>query len=228
MQQIFKVLGQAFWIFYKQMPTPKKRKPGRPPKRGRKRKDNEKKENRAKVRACRWLVFKNPVSLTDSEAERLAEALHLCPSLVALRALVRELIGLFSPTTTTPQEADTKRTALLANPVYQLEPAFKKALSLVADTELFQCLQVYLHFENAVKTSNHVEGRNRLHRQHQKARYNYRSEASMRALLSYLHHRPPPPRTDHLPTAPAEQLVLRRLSGIEPPEPEPLVARCAA
>jgi len=220
-KQLLTLLGVAFWAAYKTMPKPRKRKRGRPPKRGRKRKDKEKKQNRAHVRQARWLVFKHPDSLTPETAGRLERALGLCPALKPLRALVCDLLGLFGAETCTPYQAQERRAAILKSREYQGEPRFAEVLQKLADNDLFGRLSAYLHFDNAVKTSNHAERENRTHRQWQKVRSSYRCELSLRALLTHLHHRlrprrrkkgqaPPPPR----------RLRLRYLFLVQTPPPE--------
>ena len=51
----------------------------------------------------------------------------------------------------------------------------------------------YIDFENADKTSNHVERENREFRKRQKSHYRMRSRASLRALLELLTARRPVP-----------------------------------
>ena len=194
LMQLFKQLGMMFWAAYHTMPKPPKRGRGRPRKRGRKRKDKEKRANREAVRAVRWIILKNPCALGDSEAKRLAYALHLCPPLGELRRLVKALLDLFGPSTESIEQAEQKRAALCADEGFaQLEKS-EGLLKKLADEELFEKLTAYLHFENAVKTTNHVERENRAHRHRQKVRFRYRSSYALSALLTLLHHRKRPER----------------------------------
>lgn len=192
LMQLFKQLGHIFWAAYKTMPKPPKRKRGRPKKKGRKRKDKEKKANREAVRAVRWRILKNPCALSDAEAKRLAYALHLCPPLRDLRRLVIALIDLFGPNTETRAQAEQKRAAICADERMTKLDKSAPLLDKLNDLPLFEKLTAYLHFENAVKTTNHVERENRAHRHRQKVRFRYRSRQALQALLVLLHHRQRP------------------------------------
>ena len=183
-------LGKAFWAAYKTMPKKPRRKKGKHRTKRQIQNDTIKEDNQSLVRTSRWLIFKNPVNLSDWESERLCLAIHLCPALRTLRALVRELLAIFDSSTDTLAQAEERRTEILDNTDYQGQSAFKSVLDALSDLDLFHRLTAYLAFENAVKTSNHAERENRSHRHHQKVRYRYRSENALRALLSYLHHRP--------------------------------------
>ncbi len=67
-------------------------------------------------------------------------------------------------------------------------------LGHLKDDDLFARLTRYLAFENAEKTSNHVERENREYRKRQKGCYRLRSLRSIRALASLLRDRPRPRR----------------------------------
>lgn len=199
-QQVNRVLGQAFWVAYRTMPVPPKRKRGRPKKRGRPRKDKLKRENRKRVRSARYLLLKRERTgpgerdLLDEKARALLdEAITLCPPLGVLRRLVVQIHDLFGPTTTTPALAQERREAILADPQFATTPGIEKILGWLADDDLFARLTRYLDFENAEKTSNHVERENREFRKRQKSHYRIRSLASMCALLDLLSTRRPVP-----------------------------------
>ena len=183
-------LGKAFWVAYKTMPKKPRRRKGKHRTKRQIRNDTKKEENQSLVRSSRWLLFKNPVNLSDWESERLCLALHLCPALRPLRALVCQLLALFGPSTQTLSQAETQRKALLEHLTVEGQLAFQPVMKALKNLDLFRRLTAYLSFENAVKTSNHAERENRSHRHHQKVRYRYRSEHALRALLSYLHYRP--------------------------------------
>lgn len=189
---LFKLLGSMFWAAYKTMPKPPKRKRGRPKKRGRPRKDKVKKANREAVRAVRWLILKNPCSLSDKQAEMVAYAIHLCPPLKHLRRLACALMEMFGPNTDTTDKAEEKRAAICADEAFQALDKSVTLLKKLEDIDLFGKLTAYLFFENAVKTTNHVERENRAHRHRQKVRFSYRTERSLRALLTIIHHRKRP------------------------------------
>ena len=59
---------------------------------------------------------------------------------------------------------------------------FKQVVRRLADDDLFRRLTAYLDFENAEKTSNHVERENREFRKRQKSHYRLRSLESICAL----------------------------------------------
>lgn len=192
-KQAFVDLAKAFWAAYNTLPKPPKRKRGRPKKRGRPRKDKEKKENRAKVRKARYLVFKRKEHFCGEEEKNLEVALRLCPPLAQLRRFVLDLLDLLGPETTTPDDAQAKRRALLESPDYQDLHGLSTVMKRLADDDLFARLTRYLGFENAKKTSNHVERENREFRNQQKTRYRFRSLSTISALLEFLLTRRPAP-----------------------------------
>ena len=97
-----------------------------------------------------------------------------------------------------------------------------KVLKNLEDKELFEKLTAYLHFENAVKTTNHVEGENRSYRQRQKVRYRFRCESSIQALLIHLHYRKQPSSvSSHTPIR-----VRLRKPGSSPGESPPSLSLC--
>jgi len=179
-------LMKAFWVAYHTMPKPPKRKRGRPKKRGRPRLDKQKRANRRTVIKARFLVLKRTENMSDQEQDRLQEMLALCPPLRALRGLVEALHDLFGPTTTEPDQAESKRRAILGDEHFQTRDEFGVVLGRLADDDLFRRLTVYLDYENAEKTSNHVERENREFRKRQKSHYRLRSLESICALLDLL------------------------------------------
>jgi len=199
-KQVNEVLGKAFWVAYKTMPEPPKRKRGRPKKRGRPRKDKLKRENRKKVRNARYLLLKRerngpdqPDLLDEKARASLDEAIALCPPLGVLRRLIVRIHDLFGSTTTTQELAQERREAILNDPEFAATSGIEKILAWLADDDLFARLTRYLDFENAEKTSNHVERENREFRKRQKSHYRIRSLASMCALLDLLSARRPIP-----------------------------------
>ena len=187
-------LGKAFWEAYHTMPEPPKRKRGRPKKRGRPRLDKLKRAHRRTVRGVRFLVLKRDDRLSPREREVLEQALSLCPPLRDLRRLVMALHDLFGPATSAPGEAETKRQVILADGNYAATEAFRPVLARLEDDDLFRRLTVYLDYDNAGKTSNHVERENREFRKRQKSHYRLRSLQSICALLDLLLVRDRPPR----------------------------------
>ncbi len=181
-QQALKDFKTCFWALYRAMPAPKKRKRGRPKKRGRKRQDKKKRLNRRKVRDARYLVMKREEKLTARESGRLKEALALCSGLADLRCLVLSVYEVFGADVETAAEARCRRDALLSDAKLQALPGLSALWKRLLHAELWVRLTRYLGFENAKKTSNHVERRNRTYRKIQKWSYRYRSWASLCAL----------------------------------------------
>lgn len=213
MQQLNKLLGKAFWSLYKELPRPPARRQGRPKKRGRPRKDAQKRANLEKVRKVRFLVLMRDGATADGDPlmgegprAALEEACHILPTLGVLRRFVNAVHDLFSPATTTEEQAMSKRRAILDDPEFSAAAFLNPARELVADEDLFVRLTRYLNFENAEKTSNHVERENREFRKRQKSHYRMRSLPSLCALLDLLLTRRP------VPSSP------RRLRRKEPPD----------
>lgn len=179
-------LGVAFRAAYESMPKPLKRARGRPKKRGRPRKDNEKRANRRKVRRVRYLFLKRDSRLSDEERVILDEAIALCPPVGVLRRFIVHIHTLFGPSTDTQELADERRQALLADEELAGVDGIEPVLVRLRDDDLFARLTSYLAFENAEKTSNHVERENREFRKRQKTHYRLRSRASVCALLNLL------------------------------------------
>ena len=194
--QVNKELGKAFWAIYKSLPVPPQRKRGRPKKRGRPRKDSIKRMNREKMRQARWVFLKREDKLSDQEHQILDEAIRLCPRLGDLRRFVAQLHELFGPTTDSHELAERRRQEILSNREYLSMDMLSKPLARLRDDDLFARLTHYLDFDNADKTSNHVERENREFRKRQKGHYRMRSRESLRALVELLSVRRP------VPTAP--------------------------
>lgn len=197
LKQLNKELADTFWAIYNKMPAPPKRGRGRPKKRGRPRKDEEKRENRLKVRLARFIIFKRETREGEkerwSERERniLEEAMTLCPQLRVLRRLLEAFHELFGPTTTTQEIAQRRRLDIVGDPEFGDLPNVLKSLDKLCDDDLFARLTRYLDFDFAEKTTNHVERENREYRKRQKAHYRLRSRASICALLNLLTIRKP-------------------------------------
>lgn len=192
-KQVNQDLGKTFWAVYHTMPKPPKRKRGRPKKRGRPRKDGIKRQNQEKVRKARWIFLKRQDRLDDEERHILNEAIGLCAALGVLRRFVVQMHELFGPTTDSHQLAAQRREALVTDAEFLALEALAKPLNRFHDDDLFARLTRYLDFDNADKTSNHVERENREFRKRQKGHYRMRSRASLRALLELLTVRRPVP-----------------------------------
>ena len=193
-KQLNEELGAAFRAARDSMPTAPKRKRGRPKKRGRPREDGRKKRNRETVQDARYLFLTRESNLDEKQAAKLKDALELCTPLRVLRRFVLAVHELFGPTTTTAALAAERRRAILDDPAFRAAKGLEKGLAHLADDDLFARLTRYLEFENAEKTSNHVERENREYRKRQKGCYRLRSLRSIRALASLLRDRPRPKR----------------------------------
>lgn len=212
MMQVNKQLKEVYSALYDTLPKPPKRKRGRPKKRGRPRMDKERRENRQKVRRIRFLLFKRAHQpdedtnrWTQKELDALEEGLTLCPHLRVLRRLVVQIHELFGKNTDSHELAQQRRQAILDDDEFAALPRIKAFMDYLRDDNLFACLTRYLDFENAEKTSNHVERENREFRKRQKSHYRIRSLWSIFALLDLLAVRKP------VPSEP------RRLQRKEPP-----------
>lgn len=191
-KQLNEELRDAFWAAYATMPALPKRKRGRPKKRGRPREDGRKRQNRDTVRDARYLFLARDSNLDEKQQAKLKDALALCPALRVLRRFVLAVHELFGPTTVSAAVAEAQRRAILADLEFQVTPGLAWGVSHLADDDLFARLTRYLGFENAEKTSNHVERENREYRKRQKGCYRLRSLRSICALASLLRDRPRP------------------------------------
>jgi hypothetical protein len=195
-------LTKSFWSAYQTMPVAPKRKRGRPKKRGRPRKDGLKRKHQETVRKVRYLLFKRQGQdergqelLTEEERALLDEAMGLCPALRVLRRFVCDLYALFGPSTASAAEAKQQRDAMIADSAFQDDAAMARVLARLADEGQWQRLIRYHDFDNAQKTSNHVERANREHRRRQRSHYRLRSVRALWALLNLtLLSRPMPRR----------------------------------
>jgi chromatin segregation and condensation protein Rec8/ScpA/Scc1 (kleisin family) len=107
--------------------------------------------------------------------------------------LVVQLHELFGPTTDSHELAEQRRRAIIEDQEFAALPSLAKAVTRLRDDDLFARLTRYLDFENAEKTSNHVERENREFRKRQKGHYRFRSRCSLGALLDLLAARHPIP-----------------------------------
>jgi len=210
-KQLNEELREPFWAAYATMPAPPKRKRGRPKKRGRPREDGRKRDNREAVKAGRYLFLARDANLDEKARAALQKALDLCPSLRVLRRFVVAIHELFGPTTTTAALAQERRKAIVDDAEFAKVPGLEKGLGHLRNDDLFARLTRYLAFENAEKTSNHVERENREYRRRQKGCYRFRSLRSILALASLLRDRIRPSRVvtplqRRPPVAPAKEV----------------------
>jgi hypothetical protein len=121
----------------------------------------------------------------------LRDAIAILPRLGVMRRFVNSLHDLFSGATTTTEQAEAKRRAILDDAEFTAAGFLGEARKLLADDDLFHRLTRYLDFDCAEKTSNHVERENREFRKRQKSHYRLRSLASLCSLLDLLTTRRP-------------------------------------
>jgi len=195
----FKELGKLFWSYYHNMPAPKNKR-GRPKKRGRPRLDHLKRLNRLKVRMVRYSIFerdgldeRGKPRISQEEQRRIDEAIELCPPLGPLRRLCLALLELFGPTTDSHELAAQRRQAILEDEEFTGRRELAGTLNKLRDEALFTRLTRYLSFENADKTSNHVERENRDFRQRQRSHYRLRSLHSICSFIELMLVRREPP-----------------------------------
>ncbi len=211
-KQINEDLREVFDAAYNRLPKPLKRKAGRPKKRGRPRKDKEKREVRRKVRRVRYIVLKAERRLSDKERAMLVEAIELCPRLGVLRLFVLSVHQLFAPETTDHAQSKQRRQNILLCSEFNDLPGLEKSLKRLRDDDLFTRLTRYLDFENADKTSNHPERENRIFRKRQKIHYRLRSLRTLIALLNLLTVRNPmPEQSTRLRRKPPDHVVAREV-----------------
>lgn len=192
-------LGKAFRAAVASMPKPKKRKRGRPPKRGRPRKDNEKKEAVKFVKSCRYLIFQRDGvdtagkrTMSDDQRATLERAIQLCPALGELRRFVVAVHEVFERGIST-NEAKARRKAVLADAGFAAITAAQSTLNGLKDDVQFRKLIASLDYANADRTSNHAERENRDFRKRQKSHYCLRTTRSMRAFIRLMTTRRPNP-----------------------------------
>jgi hypothetical protein len=180
-----KAAMKALWHCHRLMPEPKKRAAGRPKKRGRPRADAVKKANRDLVRKARFLFTKRDENLTADERAQLEKAISKYAALRNLRDLVLAVYALFGPEVSTPEEARARRAAILSEYRFGL-PFLKPLLDALRDDTVFERLIVSLQYENAERTTNHVERQNREFRKRMKSHYRMRTHRSRHALLAQM------------------------------------------
>jgi Transposase len=191
-QQINRDLGEAFRILYRRVRKPVKR--GRGPHAPmHRRKDEMRRKKCRTIREARWLFLKREDRLKRAERSALTDALVECPRLLVLRRFVLQLHELFGPTIDSHELSEKRRKAILEDGEFLSTPSLAKPMRSLRNDQLFSRLTRYLDFENADKTSNHVERENREFRKRQKGHYRMRCEQSLRALLELLTTRRPIP-----------------------------------
>lgn len=180
-QQVTDAALAAVRQIHSKMPQPPKRKPGRPKKRGRPRKDKAKRAARDAVWSSRYLMVKRWEKMSLREGAALCKALLVAPQLALVRQFMDEYYGLFEGNPT-PRRARERRDRFVERwsrcGWSQMEAIAQK----LGDDEVWKKLVVAQSFLNAPGTTNHAEGDNRSYRKRQKGHYRMRSPRSVRAL----------------------------------------------
>ena len=122
----------------------------------------------------RHLIVTRPENLSEREQEHLAQMFAYLPALRGLRHFVLAVYGLFDPDQS-PEQARSRRAALLATPEYLADPDLAKALGMLTPDN-FEKMIAYLHSPagQRIRTNNHVERVNRRLRHFEKVRYKWR------------------------------------------------------
>ena len=148
----------------------------------------------------RFLLFKREgldargrPRIRAEEQARIDEALQLCPSLGPLRRFVLALYELFNPTTDSQDLAEERHQAILDNEEFLAASGRDKTLDKLRDEQLLAKPTRYLGYDDADKTSNHVERENRDFRKRQRSHYRLRSLYSLCVFLDLLLVRRTPP-----------------------------------
>jgi hypothetical protein len=147
--------------------------------------DSAKQKNRDIVRKGRYLILTRPENLSDEAGGRLRQVIGLYAALATLRSLVLAVYDLFGPDVHDVDEARRLRAAILADPRFRL-PFLASLLAPLSDDAVFEKLIVSLQYENAERTTNHVERQNREYRKRQKSHYRLRTRRSEDALLGQM------------------------------------------
>lgn len=176
-----------------QMPKPPKRRRGRPKRRGRPRQDKAKRQARKQVRQSKYLMVKRREKMTDEEAVRMCMAMITEPKLVLVRCFMDMYYSIMEGNPT-PKQARSRRDQFVTFWSSCEHKELARFASKLGQEEVWSKLEVPLYFENAPRTSNHVERDNRAFRKRQKSHYRLRSERSIEALrktmfLSAAEHR---------------------------------------
>ncbi len=163
----------------------RQRKPGRPTEKARqqrqRRKGMTKKEQATFIWEHQYLIVRKQEELTDEEHQDLALLFQIAPELEDFRRFNQQFYALFDKTIS-QQQARTRRTRMVNNPVYQANSFLARALKKLAKDK-FEKMIVFLAWENVDRTNNHVERNNRVFRMMQKTRYKRRRTHTIRMAL---------------------------------------------
>jgi len=151
------------------LPEPKKYRPGRPKKRGRKRKKDDR---RAFVTKHQHLVVKKAERWTVEDRKAWARMIEIDPHFAVLREFVERLHACFAKDIT-PRQARYRRTRLANDAHFTADVHLRKVIAMLAPQK-FEKMTAFLSHPRAERTNNHVERNNRAFRLVQKTRYRRR------------------------------------------------------
>ena len=151
------------------LPKPKRYRPGRPKKRGRPRKRDDR---RKLVTERLYLIVKRRDRFTADDETDWRRMVGIDSRFEMLRKFVDDVHGLFEKGIT-KSTARRRRNRLAKNAAYVEMPELKRAIHRVA-RQKFEKMIVFMAYENLDRTNNHVERGNRSFRMLQKTRYRRR------------------------------------------------------
>jgi transposase len=176
----------------REMPEPKKHRRGRPRDGEDRSEDEAKRSARGKVWKGRRLLARRTETMTDDEKEHLVELLSLAPDLAPIRTFMEEWYALLGDDPA-PRTARKRRDRFVDTWSDSRHDGIRKIAAKLATDSFFERLIAPHYYQNADRTSNHVERENREFRKRQKGHYRMRSERSIRGLLDTQLTRTPAP-----------------------------------
>lgn len=167
--EINKDVLKALRAIRDELPQPKKYRRGRPSKRGRPRKKDDR---RAFVFEQRYLIVKRRDRFTAEDEANWKRMREIDPRFETLRNFIDDAHALFEKGIS-QQAARNRHTRLLNNPAYRDFPHLGRAKKRLKHKK-FEKMIVFLNYANLDRTNNHVERGNRTFRMLQKTRYRRR------------------------------------------------------
>jgi len=191
-RHVTRAAKEAVREVHREMPEPRKYGRGRPKDGEDRSEDQAKRQARSKVWKGRRLLARRPETMDDEETQRLAEILALAPPLVPIRQFMEDWYDLLGDDPT-PATARKRRDRF--REIWEKSPheGIRKIAAKLGEDSFFERLIAPHYYQNAERTSNHVERENREFRKRQKGHFRMRSERSIRGLLDQQLTRTPAP-----------------------------------
>lgn len=161
-----------------ELPQPRKRRRGRPCKRGRPRAHDDR---RTFVSERLYLIVKRRERFTEQDAADWVRMVGIDARFETLKRFVDAVHGLFERGID-KRVARLRRTLLLRNEAYAGDAHLERAMRRLA-VEKFEKMIVFMRYTNLDRTNNHVERGNRSFRMLQKTRYRRRHARTIRLAL---------------------------------------------